>query len=233
MAMLEAGAELISELAQDWRTAPRGQTFQELPVAVQRQLLCDELLRLQVEPAFELVEQLRGEPGRVVKVCSNAVLRTAGPGRVERVASAPEPECFKTTETRVNLRGRQGAGQFGGLSWRWKLGTVSTPKMPAFAGNQEWFDADRVGPEIILRHWRPGDRFRPSGMAQTVKVQDLLTNLKIPRAKRRGLVVGTTADGELWWVEGVRIAEGFKLSRQTVRRLQWSWLRAESPIIGR
>jgi tRNA(Ile)-lysidine synthase len=74
-----------------------------------------------------------------------------------------------------------------------------------------------------LRHWRPGDRFQPIGMAGGVKLQDLFTNRKIPRAERHRLVVATTAAGELFWVEGLRMAERFKLDKSTARRLQWCW----------
>ncbi len=80
---------------------------------------------------------------------------------------------------------------------------------------QESFDADKVGSTIALRHWQPGDRLQPSGMRKSVKLQDLLSNQKVPRPLRHRLTVATTARGELFWVEGLRIAE--------VRRLNWSW----------
>ena len=77
----------------------------------------------------------------------------------------------------------------------------------------------------MLRHWRPGDRFQPSGLAGPAKVQDLLTNAKVPRARRHELLVAATARGELFWVEGLRIAERFKLREGTKRCLQWAWKR--------
>jgi tRNA(Ile)-lysidine synthetase-like protein len=89
----------------------------------------------------------------------------------------------------------------------------------------EWFDADRVGSSVILRHWRPGDRFQPSGLAAPAKLQDLFVNARIPRARRQRLTVATTRGGEIWWVEGLRIGERFKLCPETTRRLWWSWER--------
>jgi hypothetical protein len=62
-------------------------------------------------------------------------------------------------------------------------------------------------------------------MASPVKLQDFFTNEKVPRAKRRGLIVATTADGVIFWVEGLRISERFKLTKRTIRRLQWRWKR--------
>jgi tRNA(Ile)-lysidine synthase len=77
----------------------------------------------------------------------------------------------------------------------------------------------------VLRHWRAGDRFQPSGMKSRVKLQDLFTNQKIPRDERQQLIVAETARGEIFWVERLRIAERFKLSGGTNRCLQWRWKR--------
>jgi len=90
----------------------------------------------------------------------------------------------------------------------------------------EVFDADRVGKRVILRHWQPGDRFQPIGMDRALKLQDLFVNQKVPRAKRHTLVVATTAAGDIFWVEGLRIADPFKLTTGTKRRLLWRWQRA-------
>jgi tRNA(Ile)-lysidine synthase len=105
--------------------------------------------------------------------------------------------------------------------------SVGKSGQPKFSAGAEWFDADKVGSAVVLRHWQPGDRFQPIGMGHTVKLQDLFTNLKIPADQRRRLVVAANSVGEIWWVEGLRIAERFKLSRGTRRRLWWRWQRKE------
>jgi len=87
-----------------------------------------------------------------------------------------------------------------------------------------------VGSRVMLRHWRPGDRFQPIGLGVQVKLQDFFTNEKIPRPARHQLVVAAAASGELFWVEGLRIADRFKLDKQTLRRLKWQWLR-ENPVL--
>jgi tRNA(Ile)-lysidine synthase len=87
----------------------------------------------------------------------------------------------------------------------------------------ESFDADKVGGKITLRHWRPGDRFQPIGLKSPVKLQDLFTNRKIPRARRRELMVAVAENERNFWVEGLRISENFKLTPQTRRRLVWRW----------
>jgi tRNA(Ile)-lysidine synthase len=62
-------------------------------------------------------------------------------------------------------------------------------------------------------------------MACPVKLQDFFTNQKIPRDRRRRLIVAATSKGEVFWVEGMRISERFKLTNETIRRLQWRWKR--------
>jgi tRNA(Ile)-lysidine synthase len=89
----------------------------------------------------------------------------------------------------------------------------------------EEFDSAKVGTTIVVRHWRPGDRFQPIGMSQPVKLQNWFTNLKIPAAKRRELLVAETEGGELFWVEDQRISERAKLTRETRWRLVWRWNR--------
>ena len=48
---------------------------------------------------------------------------------------------------------------------------------------------------------------------------------RIPRERRRALVVAATAEGRLFWVEGLRLGEPGKLTSRTIRRLQWRWQR--------
>ena len=91
--------------------------------------------------------------------------------------------------------------------------------------NVEYFDADKVGAPIWLRCWQPGDRFQPIGTGSARKLQDLFTNLRVPPGERRRRVVAATRQGELFWVEGLRMAEKFKLDEHTARKLKWSWRR--------
>ena len=51
----------------------------------------------------------------------------------------------------------------------------------------------------------------------------MFTNLKVPAARRREMALATTEAGEIWWVEGLRIAERFKVRPQTRRFLEWRW----------
>ena len=77
------------------------------------------------------------------------------------------------------------------------------------------FDAAALGQAITFRHWQPGDRFQPIGQDGTTKLQDLFVNQKVPREERHQRIVAETGDGRLFWVEGLRIAESFKVTEST------------------
>ena len=62
-------------------------------------------------------------------------------------------------------------------------------------------------------------------MTQGVKLQDLFTNARIGRQARHAMVVAENSGGEIFWVEGLRISERFKLTKRTIRCLQWRWER--------
>ena len=198
-------------------------SFASLPVAVQRRVLQLQLTELGVTPDFELIKQLRESPGKFVSVSANvSVARDAG-GKLDcekRAASG-----FNATETVINLAGRTGEAEFDGVRFGWRLQAGANFARPPGRKACEFFDADEVGGKIILRHWRPGDRFQPIGLKSPVKLQDLFTNRKIPRARRRELTVAAAENREIFWVEGLRISENFKLTSQTKRRLAWRWRR--------
>ena len=231
----------------------KGVKFDELSVAVQRRCLYVQLLQHGVAPNFELVEGLRRAPDRPVSIGGslagsgyrprNRTVREGdrgrgrerGRGRVGRFASrdsaglvqlhATEPGGFEAGALRVELKGRAGEIVFDGLSMSWHRSPGKFLGSPKPQTRAEIFDADKVGSMILLRHWQPGDRFHPIGMKSAVKLQDLFTNAKIPQAQRQGLILGLTADGDVFWVEGLRISERYKLSKSSIRRLQWRWQR--------
>ncbi|MCX6922394.1 MAG: tRNA lysidine(34) synthetase TilS [Verrucomicrobia bacterium] len=136
-----------------------------------------------------------------------------------------EPAEFRSGSTVLALVGKTGGVEFGGVRIRWKIGSRKALGLRKAGVQKEFFDADKVGSQVRLRHWQPGDRFQPIGMAVPVKLQDFFTNQKVPRDRRRQLIVATTAHGEVFWVEGMRISERFKLVNQTIRSLQWRWKR--------
>jgi len=74
--------------------------------------------------------------------------------------------------------------------------------------------ARALGHAATVRAWRDGDRMRPAGLGGTKTLQDLFTDRKVPRALRRSLPV-LEARGEIAWVAGVAVAEGFGASAES------------------
>ena len=194
--------------------------FNKLDVAIQRKILLRGLAALGIAPDFEWVEALRKSPGTSVTIAPGIALARDESGRIRR--QRPVPLGFRRTVLKLALSGRAGKTEFGGRTFRWQVKPFTGPRKPA-PPRTEFFDVDRVGAGIVLRHWRPGDRFQPIGMGAAVKLQDLFVNAKIPAARRRALVVAVAAEGAIFWVEGLRIGELFKLTPQTRRQLAWNW----------
>jgi tRNA(Ile)-lysidine synthase len=140
------------------------------------------------------------------------------------------------------------------LGWRVRAAVIETPpglesgifpeppRLPpliqagtaAAIHRAEWrvyADADVTGERLTIRAWRRGDRFRPLGMTQSKKLQDVFTDAKVPRALRARLplvCVGEGAEERVVWVAGVRLSDEFKLTEETHRILV---LQAE-PLTG-
>jgi len=230
MEIAGADSEFVSETARRWRTEARSQkpevrmaagNFDGLPLAVQRKILQSQLLELGVVADFELVEQLRESVQTFVSVGLELAVARDAAGKVRLRRQVPLGK-FKTDECQLKLSGRAGRMGFGGRKFRWLLKKYNGSRGRS-SHQMEFFDADKIGDEIVLRHWRAGDRFQPIGLASPVKLQDLFVNAKIPPARRRSLVLATTAVDGIFWVEGLRIGERFKLTPATKRQLVWNW----------
>ena len=207
---------------QDTRLSKTG--FAHLSVAVQRRCIQLQLLRQKVTPDFDLVESLRTRPGHFIKVSPHLAVKLEAGGVLDfqksKAAAAPDSAVCQ-----VILKRQPGAKIFGQVKFDWRVVARKARQLPEPRPGCEWFDAETIGPQIALRHWRAGDRFQPIGMKSPVKLQDLFVNLKIPRVERQKLVVAETATGEIFWVERLRMAERFKLTGGTNRCLQWVWKR--------
>jgi tRNA(Ile)-lysidine synthase len=190
---------------------------------VQRRVVQLELIALGCAPDFDRIEQLRQEADRPVMIRPGETVQRDASGRIRIVHLADA--TFRAGEIRLDLSGGKGTAMLDGLEIGWRLrDRTAGARPPAKAvPGREYFDAGRIGSQVVLRHWRRGDRFQPIGMVKSVKLQDLFSNLKIDRAERHRRWVATTVDGKIWWVEGLRIAEPFKITPETSRVIEWRW----------
>jgi len=229
--VVRAEAEFVTEAAQQWlgdgKLFGLARRFAELPLAVQRRSVQLQLIEQGVAPDFDLIAELCSHAGRPIalrlgtngqKTGILAFRDPAGLVRLQPVVGA----AFKKDLTRVDL-GKKGTARMGDVEISWRIVPWKGRGKPQTMRGRGCFDAAKVGSKITLRHWRPGDRFQPIGMSSAVKLQDLFTNQKVPRQRRRQLVLGVNRAGEVFWVEGMRISEKFKVTDWTNSCLQWRW----------
>ena len=230
MRFIHDEGDFVTREAMHWRKSRRpAKNFDELHVALQRRVIQLELLAAGVVPQFDHVELLRSRAGEWVTVRPGFACRRTEAGKIEKRISPAAP--LLDDDQPLKLAAKAGMTAFGPLAVRWSVTTGH--RLPKHRVPQsERFDADAVGSAVILRHWRNGDRFQPIGLPRAAKLQDLFVNRKIPRARRHQLAVATTATGEIFWVEGLRIGERFKVTSATRRMLIWKWS-AKSGATGR
>ncbi len=237
MRILADEHRFIEEEGRRWLLGEGAGEFAELPVALQREIVCLELLRLGVVPSFSVIEVLRcSDAGRAVAVAGGRRLCRDGGGRLVE-AAGEVGLAFSKAEVWVKVAAGLPAVFFGGLELRFTVQRVGDGGFPLGCGGgrlaaagwrAEVFDAGSLGERVRLRHWRPGDRFRPIGMAGTVKLQDWFVNEKVPARERRRRVAAESGKSGLFWVEGMRIGERFKVTSCTKWVVRLKWRRREA-----
>lgn len=226
MDIVGADAEVASDAARAGlrlNTGSRLHRLSDWPVGLQRRVIQLQLQKHKIEASFDLIESLRGMPDQPVTVRPGLRVACDAAGRILKVAATSDK--FRRQRAVIRLAGAAGEFTFAGAAINWERLKATGVGLPVTVAGQELFDAAKVGAKIVVRHWQPGDRFQPIGMSTAVKLQDWFTNQKVPRARRRQLIVATTAAGEIFWVEDQRIGERFKLTAATPRRLNWRWRR--------
>jgi tRNA(Ile)-lysidine synthase len=78
----------------------------------------------------------------------------------------------------------------------------------------EALDADLLRAPLILRNWRPGDAYRPSGSRQTRKLKRMFLAGRVPSGKRAGWPV-LESGGRVIWARGMPPAGDFCAREKT------------------
>jgi tRNA(Ile)-lysidine synthase len=78
-------------------------------------------------------------------------------------------------------------------------------------------DADRIPDALVVRAWKPGDRFCPLGMnGRSKKLQDFFTDLKVPGEDRTRIPVVVAPEG-IVWIVGYRQDDRWSVNEATER----------------
>ena len=98
--------------------------------------------------------------------------------------------------------------------------TFVIPRDPAVAV----IDYDKLSWPLVLRHWQPGDYFRPLGMEGMKKLSDFFIDEKVPRDEKEKIWLITEGD-RIVWIPGMRLDDRYKITDDTKKILQIEWLR--------
>ncbi|MDF7808917.1 tRNA lysidine(34) synthetase TilS [Pontiellaceae bacterium B12219] len=202
MDILQAENEWMNALIADCRLPS-----EDLPLAAKRRTLRNWLFEQGADEAgFDAVEQIltlmdAGAGSTVFELNANQrVVVEYGKPRFEQTP-------FQSLETSWTLTRTNGSGWIRDES---RIGTY-----PAQAS----VCAEKAGlSEITVRNWMPGDRMAPLGMAGTRKLQDILTDLKIPKAQRKNLPV-VVCRNEIIWIPGYRISRDWALKNDKTKAI--------------
>ena len=175
----------------------------DLPLAAKRRKLRNWLFKQGAESAdFETVEHIlkqmdAGEGSTLFELNSRQrVVMEYGKPRFEDMDFQPAKDSWTlSTET--------GTG--------WIKDESRIGELPAVAS----VNAKTIGDsDVSVRNWLPGDRMAPLGMKGRRKIQDILTDLKVPKAQRKNVPVVVCRE-EIIWIPGYRIARGWELQTDT------------------
>ena len=214
--LVRTDSEFVRKMARDWIDQPRGQSFQKLDMALQRWVVWHHLIDNDVTPTFEMIEFLRRNLDSPLTISPTQTVSINSQGELHILYTANTDHDFSKVEIHPHARWTEEV--LGKTAIRCRV-THQKPRRPL----GELLDAGRVGKQVILRHWLPGDRFEPIGLGRSVKLQDLFTNAKVPAKEKRKRVLACTESGDIFWVQGLRIGELAKVRTDTRRFLRWNW----------
>jgi tRNA(Ile)-lysidine synthase len=181
--------------------------LRDLPVALQRRVICAAAESCQLRLEFRQVEEVRA-----------LVLATPGSGRIDL------GDDWRAVRDRGELGLVCVAGDSAadyeyelpipGLTFVPELGTTFEAQLVQHGLTQGYnsehlFSAEDLESPLLVRNWRAGDRFRPVHRKSAKKIKELLQELRVtgPDRKRWPVVI---SKGEVVWVRGLPSSERFR-----------------------
>ena len=102
---------------------------------------------------------------------------------------------------------------------------ITTEELRSDDESVELMDLEKVRKPLSVRFQRPGDRMRPLGAPGSRKLQDIFTDLCVPRWKRQRIPLVTMRDKPIWIV-GHRLCDEVKLTKKTRSVLRLRFLQS-------
>jgi tRNA(Ile)-lysidine synthase len=199
------------------------------PLAVQRRVLKSIGDRAEIPLEFKHVEEIlqfatdEGSGTQLTLPHGWKVIREGGtlefkvpqteiPADTEYEYQLPVPGEVEIKEARLKLRAI----------------SVDSEKLNDYADDQ-LFDPSRLPAKLLVRNWRPGDRFWPAHSKAPKKIKELLQEKHVPRAERKRWPVVVSGD-EIIWVRGLPGRAGLRPAdgRGAIRISELSLIKMES-----
>lgn len=91
---------------------------------------------------------------------------------------------------------------------------------PTIDSSEILFDLDliKTNPQLLLRHWKTGDRIAPFGMNGSKKVSDIFSDAKLSLAQKNRTWI-MELDGIILWILGLRASKHFAVNKNTTQVL--------------
>ena len=197
------------------RQRKNGLDFETWHLALQRRAVVKELIRLELIPTFESVEFLVKNSERTHSCQGRNLCRKKNSSTL---ILQKETMCWDDDQVTVDLKPNDVCeiALPGNVALRYEvLPREKAGETSQKSDNQELFDFSAVGSSIVFRHWRKGDHFHPIGMTHPQKLQDIFVNQKIIHEQRHQLWLAEDQNGDIFWVQNLRISEKHKLQQDT------------------
>jgi len=233
--LLGADAEFLSDLAraQYQQLAERG--GEELSLDLEGLLSSPLALRRRV--VREAVRELRGEVADLGLEHCDAVLDLAREAQTGKALELPGGVSAEVSYGRLLVRSGGGlreserieetlsvpgrlVSQALGIALEAEVVPREALAAPADEPGLADLDYEQAGSQLVVRNWRPGDRFRPLGMAGEKKLQDFFVDAKVPRRQRARVPLIAQPNGRILWVVGHRIDERVRIGENTTKVLR-------------
>ncbi len=178
------------------------------PAAIQRRLLraAAEAAGLRLE--FDHVEKILDVAGRAQSVENKEVELPdgwilEGSSRelkfIPRSLSEQRQTCY---EYRLGIPGEVEIRQLGMLL---RVSVLPAERASSGYNRRHLLDFERLAPELLVRNWRPGDRFWPAHSKSPRKLKELLLRRRIPQPQRSQWPVVVSGE-QIVWVPGIGAA---------------------------
>jgi tRNA(Ile)-lysidine synthase len=225
----------LAEIAredEDWLKKIAGRKMEKAMTRRNDRLQLDAALLAAFPPALarravrEFIARLKGDLRRISFKDVEAVRRLAEgrelhlPGGMALVRERNQVFLNDRPEKPVRseyLWDGKGDLEIGEIGLRFKGKRVSRRTNPRFLyadDRRACLNAARLHFPLVVRSRREGDRYRPLGAPGRKKLKELMRAKRIPLLERDRRPVFLSG-GEIIWVLGLPIAEGFKMTAQT------------------